>query len=146
MPSDYRRCDLIADRIAEHRGMPRTAANPPLYLANNLVHLLPVMEECHLLSPVQPYHDTEPVFLSQIEKPTRGTCVDPYNVEPMFRHLGKILLDNFTIKHLLSIFTDHECSIADTLHPEFFCTYAEELPSDDRAVRKVRSLLCSRLH
>src|SRR5207244_4058341 len=132
VPSDDRRGDLISDNVTEHRGMARARSNPGPDPSLDLFDPARLVEESHMLAPVESDHDPELVLPRRIQEPTRRRGVDAHDVEAARRHLRKVPLHRLRRETLLPVFVHVEGTIADAANPELLGPEEEELPLDCR--------------
>src|SRR5207245_2030038 len=67
--------------------------------------------------------------------PARRAGVDPYDVEAVLRHLGKISLHDLTSQPLLPVLVYLEGAVADASNPELFFPDVEKFPAHSGAFR-----------
>ena len=128
VPADDRGRNLVSDTITEYCGVAGAAADPSPDLGFDLVSSVRLVQEGHLLAPVEPDHHPETVLLRHIKKPARRTSMNPYNIEPVLGDLGKISLYHLTSKALFPVLVYLEGAIADASNPELFFANKEKLP------------------
>src|SRR2546428_6845148 len=128
-----RRWDLVSDAVAEHGGMVGTNPDPSSDAGFDFFDLAGLIQEGHVLTPVEPHHDPKPVLESDVEEPARRTRVDPNHVETVRGHLGEVSFHRLDREPLLPGLIYEERAVADAPNPELFFSRIAELSSNRRA-------------
>src|SRR3989442_396029 len=108
VPTHDRCRDLVSDAVAEHGGMVGTNPDPSPDAAFNFFDLAGLIQEGHVLTPVEPHHDPKPVLQGDVEEPARRTRVDPNDVEAVRGHLGEVSFHRLGREPLLADLIDEE--------------------------------------
>jgi hypothetical protein len=90
MPPDNRCGNLVADRVAEKRGMSCACPGASLDTIHDPLGLSPVIEKCDVLLPVEADHGREPLVVGEVEQPSRWSRVEADGVRPGRGDCGEI--------------------------------------------------------
>src|SRR5207253_3381860 len=94
--------------------------------AFNLFGLAGLIQEGHVLTPVESHHDPKPVLQGDVEEPARRTRVDPNDVEAVRGHLGEVSFHRLDREPLVAVLIDEERAVADAANPELVFSHIEE--------------------
>src|SRR5438445_13761960 len=81
VPADNGGRDLVSHAVTEHCGVASAGTDPSPNPVLDLLGPAGLVQEGHLLAPVDPYHDPQPILLGHIHSPTRRASPDRHNLE-----------------------------------------------------------------
>ena len=120
--------DLVAERVAEERGMARTGAHLGPHDLCDVGRAPPVDQEADVLLGRETDHDAQTMLRGEIEQRARRHGVgDPYRVDPVGRHLREIGVDRFQVAVFLVVLVGPEGAVGDAADVEGRVAHEEEL-------------------
>ena len=114
VPAHDRGGDLVADRVAEDRGMARRSERIDSRTFCTMALARPrSLRKAMCCSHGMPDHHPEAVLVGEVEQPARGNCVSAHRVDSVRGHLGEVLGDRLYRRKVAALVVGTEGPVGD---------------------------------
>ncbi len=128
--------DLVADRVAQHRGVPGACAHLRTHALLDRARAAAVVEKRDVLLPRQPDHHPQPVPLRRVQHSPRRRRVRADRVQPARAHVPEVPLHHSRGRVRLSIRARPERAVGDAADPQLLPAHEQVLATHARPRRR----------
>jgi hypothetical protein len=136
VPADDRCRDLVADAVAEDRGVPCRCFDAGLHATFDRAPPSAVLEERDVLLPGKSDHDPKTVLGREIEEPQRRGRVRANRIDAVVAHAREIVRDDGRQRIVGAVGPGRKGAVRDTAHVELLASGVQELPTDLGPLRR----------